>query len=565
MLLALAMLLAALALAAEAQRREERRAVLESLEGAGLAPWRVARERQRAERWDEPSRMRLEIARRLVNQALAPDPDAPAGEAAVALPLAHRLAAEAFAARPGDWRGPALLGSSLYLQRSLAADPRVVTEASLWEAPLVHARQLAPEAEEPGRFQAIAFLELWPYLPEDRRREARALLRGAFEHGPTFRRLLAPWLETARDREEALSVIPDQSAAWQHLQRELAPRTGFPGDAATRLEALERWRDALAKELEEELEVARRERPRDPYQARRTYLGIVARAPTEARFVPSVERALAEAPPGPALAAYDADVERWLDWTLALDLVGAPRLSAAAVDRLAAQAVNLPPPRAAHAAVATGDLPEGERLERRTFDGRDPAWGAYLVAKARDLVRRDRGEEALATLDRLPPSWRERPSALAARLAAARRAKRWTEAEEAAEALRRIADGPAVVWLPGDPPRGELVVAEEADSLLVEGRGTPPGRESTVTSTLVDVRLDGRRVAGRRLRGSDDPAPGRAVTAQVRDVPLPPPAVGVEADGPGPTPPDPRLHLLEVVPVDGGGFEPLRVRIRNAG
>jgi hypothetical protein len=496
-LIAAAAALAAATLAAEASRRADRAAVVAELERAPLPPARRERLASWAAQQDDPVRIRVEIARYLVNLVLAPVPEGEEMPQPGSLGLAHRLAAEAYSRRPAAWRAPALMGAALYLGRSLAGDRRLVTEGSAWDRPLAVARGLAPAAVEPVRFQAIAYLEIWPSLPPEKRQEARGLLRRVLRDPATFGRLIGPWLAIAEEAgeplDEALAVVPDQPAAWRHLQRTFAERGDWRSFAAAR----ERWRRALALGLERRLEeAARRQRRGDALGARGEYLRVITDAPMERRFAPLVERALLEAPAGAALPSLAPPLERWLEWVLALDLVGANPLSDTGVDRLAGLVAGLPDATAAHAAVAAGRLADAERIERRSPDAaRAEPWAGYRVAKARELTERGQGREALAVLDRLPAAWSGRPSGVAARRDAARAAG---DAAAALAAERRLDElaGDGAVWSGAGGTAGfwrELVTGEPADGVEVHGAA---GR-----GALVEVKLDGRLVAAERARG----------------------------------------------------------------
>jgi len=504
---------AALGFAAGAARRADRAAILDDVDAAPLA----ARQRDRLQTWtarqNDPLQARLELARFLVNETLSPDVAGEDSNDPEPLALAHRLAAEAYGRRPAAWRAPALMGAALYLQRSLAADRRLITEGSAWEQPLLEARRLTPVGPEPARFLAIAYLELWSTLPEEKRQEARELLRLAFEDTRTFDRLIGPWMTIAEEEgeslDEALAIVPDDPTAWRYLQRTFAQSGDWPSFFAARSS----WRRALAVSLDRRLaEAAALRQGGDPYGSRLAYLRVIADAPTETAFAPLVERALQEAPAGPSLPSMAVPLGRWLDWALALDLVGADPLSADALDRLAGMVDGLPAPAAAHAAVAAGRLADAERLARRSLDpAADGDWGGYLVSRARELAARRQGREALVSLDRLPASWQGRPSALDARLDAARAAGDTALAVETEERLAALAAARA----------GGIEVAGRA------GRGA-----------LVELRFDGRVVHGA-------PARGRPLVAS--EVPI-----------------APGLHLVEAVPV-AGTFSPSAVRLLPPG
>gem|GEM_PF-5101816 len=337
-----ALLLASAGFLAEVERRADRDEVVERIAELDLPAHRRAGLTAWAARGDDPVEIRVEAARRLVHQALAGGGESPedgAGQAAgdpggdsaqpagavPPLDLAGAFAAEAVARRPASWRAAHLLASSIYLRRSRDNDLRLVTAASDWNRPLERARMLAPAAGEPVRFQTAAYLELWPTLPQDRRDEARALLRRALTDAATFDRLILAWLAIAdadnASLAETLAVIPpDDPRAWRTLGDLFARQ----GDWRAALEARSRWRGARVADLEHRLEAAAAlKHGGRPYEARLAYLEVVAAAPTETTFAPLVADALAAAPPGTAEPRLAEPLRRWLDWARALERVGA--------------------------------------------------------------------------------------------------------------------------------------------------------------------------------------------------------------------------------------------------
>ncbi len=524
-----ALLLAWASLVAEGERRADRDRVAERIAGLDLATHRSLS--AWAARGDDPVEIRLEAARRLVNQAVEPPPNdaaenPDAGTPLPPLELAHDFAAEALARRPASWRAANLLASSVYLARARDADPRLVTAASDWNRPLDRARELAPAAPEPVRFQAAAYLELWTTLSEERRDLARDLLRRAMADGRTFDRLIQPWLAVAdaedASLEETLAVIPPDPRAWRTLEGLFARE----GDWDAALEARSRWRATLASDLEARLEeAASLHRGGRSYEARRKYLEVIAAAPTEATFTPLVADALAAAPPGPAQANLAEPLGRWLDWALELDLVDANPLPRT-VGRLAGSVAGLPDATRAHATVAADDLATAEGIERRSTGGGavGAAWRGYLVAKARYLHRNRPQEDCgaiAAALRRLPGGEAEWPSS---RLAAARcsggglpeAAGGWL----AEEGWRQVPEA----GMAGPTHRREIFLARPADGLRLTGDATG--------DSLVEVRLDGR------VRAAHHPRSGRPLE--------------VPADlAPG-------LHLVEVA-TPRGGFRPGRI------
>lgn len=542
-LLLAALALAAATLAAEAGRRADRAELVERIAGLDLPRHRRARLAEWAARQDDPTETRMEVGRLLVNETVNPpegdDGDDGEGNSDTApgdprtlpltqpitqpltqpLTLARDLASEAMTRRPAAWRAPAVLASAIYLERSEAGDPRLITEASDWDRPLDRARALAPTVDEPPRFQAVAYLELWPTLSAEKQAAARDLLRLALRDSPTFNRVIPAWLtisEAADDSlEETLEVVPNQPLAWSTLEGLFVRQRNWQGA----VEARRRWRDAMVAALRDRLtEASQMVSQRRGYDARLAYLKVIADAPREAAFVPLVAEALAEAPPGAALPALTEPLGRWLDWALALDLVGANPFPET-LDRLAGLVSDLPPAKAAHAAVAAGDLAKGERLEEAAPLGdpsRDP-WGGYRIAKAAHLG--ERCDEALASLAQLPPPWRQRPSARAALTACE------ASGTGAADSTARVEwQGVSTSSAEKSDPRLEAGIPWPARGLRVEGES---GNDA-----LVEVRLDGRVLAIQRVR------PGRSTEVETEITP--------------------GLHLLEVATLHGD-FRPLAV------
>ncbi len=449
----------------------------------------------------EPARVRLDVARALVADALAGR--GPHQTTAAVLPrlaLARELAAEAFAGRPAAWEAPLLLGASTYLERSLRGDRRLVTEAAAWNRPLEQARELAPAAPEPARFQVTAYVELWNYLSPARREEARRLVGRAFRDGPTFSRLIGPWLDRAGDPDEAMAALPDLPFVWQRLQQIFADRGDWPSVLAAR----ERWRAALADDLERRLaEAARRRHGGDAYGARQIYLRVIAAAPPEKRFVPLVERALSDAPPGSAVPSLREPLAAWLGWVLDLELTGHRPLPPAQVDRLAGLIPHLAAPLAARAALAADRLDLAEHLERgAAADVGTAAWSPYWIDKARLLLARRHAEEARGALARVAPTWWSSPSYL---LAARRAAQEAGDTAGAAAADRELVaaagrvDALRPLGAGGGTLRFEIYLEDAATQLLAAVDDAGDG-------ALLEVGLDGavieaeRARSGRRLR-----------------------------------------------------------------
>lgn len=494
-LLAAALVLATLAVVAETSRQREREAVIARLDDERFA----AEERDRlvaASASDHlPAKLRLALAHRLVHAATTGD----AGATTTGrLDLARSFAGEAFAERPAAWRAPMLLGTATYLVRAARRERELVTASEEWNDPLTWSRELAPASPEPARFTVLAYLELWPALSPEKRQTTIELMRHTLDQPQLFDRLIEPWLTAADDRETAFSALPDRAWIWARLERRYATR----GDWRAFTEVHERRLAALAGELEAQLDEAAALARRDAWEGRRLYLQTIADAPRDAAFLPLVGRALAEAPAGPPQPSLAEALSGWLDWVLALSLAGgeAP-LPPEAVGRLAGAIPDLAPALDAHAELTAGRLADGELIERRRFDA-DPAWGGYLVVKARRLALADPGA-ALATLARADDSWRRRPSYLVALADAARAEGDDATADAAAGALAAL---PAVAWSnEGNRAAIEAAAPAAARGFSIDGRADG--------EVMVTVRLDGRSVetrrAGRRgLRVEVEVAPG---------------------------------------------------------
>jgi len=202
-----------------------------------------------------------------------------------------------------------------------------------------------------------------------------------------------------------------------------------------------RARDALERELRKRLtsglQLAEQGKP---LAARSALFGVVADAPTEVRFAGIVDRALRSVPPGPASRQVTPALRDWLRWQLdsgtghPLDrLQWEPRnaagetdppgasdgLSPAAIARLRSAAFpggaeRQDLPLAARAALATpGDgadpIVRADRIERHADAPWSPEWARYFIDKARTLIAEHRLAEARETLNRVHPSWRDRP------------------------------------------------------------------------------------------------------------------------------------------------------------
>lgn len=287
---------------------------------------------------------RLMVARRLVVRGLEPYSPT-AVEATVAdLATAGELSREVLARRPVSWEAATLAGAATYLSWSWQEDPRLITDYQAWEEPLLLAHRLAPGKPEPERFLAAAYLELWPYLSADKRAFAGTLVEGAFRDPRVYERLVEPWFATYDPRADGdldrlLAPLPKRADAWVRVM----DRFAATGDWPAFCQAWGGRRDALFRQLEADIEEARvRVATGRPLDARGRLYGLLSLAPLDRRFVPLVERAMAEAAPGPVTDHWADSAVTWLDWGLDLcDL--APELcplTPATVARLAATATG---------------------------------------------------------------------------------------------------------------------------------------------------------------------------------------------------------------------------------
>jgi tetratricopeptide (TPR) repeat protein len=473
---------------------------------------------------DDPEAGRVALARALLVQALeerAPE------RRMQRLEEAGRLAEEVLARRPVSWEAAMVTGASTYLRWSIERDPRLLQEYHAWEDPLLLARRLAPGKEEPERYLATAYLELWPALSDAKRDLTRSLLATAFRDPRTFERLIDPWLDVSGGE---LEPVPDAPWAWEGLAQALARRGDWPGYC----EAWEMRRSALEDHLRHRLVEALDMVAGDRLLAARLELfGIAADAPRDHRFAPLVDQALRAAPFGPAPGdAIDPLVE-WLRWTQDVASRESLPLSPTAVARLRGAVVARGPAGsqagalAAWAAVALGDLPRAERMERAAQESWSEAWAPYRIEKARALTQRQRFDEAAETLEQVHPQWHDSPACLRARLELATALGRSEEVARLRGALSALT---ATSWRATEwfwrqgAARLEPSVAAPAPGLAMGVLEAPDG------GAAVEVWWDGSAVACRAV------ATGREI-----DLGLPV---------------TPGQHLLEVRSLAGGVVRP---------
>jgi hypothetical protein len=530
-----AVAVAALAVQRALTRHAQHRNVLKLLAETGLTLRQPDVARAAAVDPD-PVRGRLAVARALLAEASDYSPFAklPPRESAEAaarvnerLELGREIAATALAVRPGDWQAAMILGGATYRLWSSRGDPRVFSQRSAWQGPLVAATRLAPGEDEPRRLLAVAWLEVWPTLSDAERREALGVLSRAFQDPATFARCAELWLSVAPDREQAFSLVPDDSRAWSVLEGLYAGRTDWGGFSAARV----RRDDALIRELRQRVAGAgERLRGGDRPGARTLAAGVVDSAPVERRFVEPVEAALALCPPG--LVGSNETVRRWLTWAADGFVRGRERLPAGAVARLVASAGALPPPVAALAALAAGDLVEAERLERRNEAPTTEAWAPYWIAKAQVLAGQGRARDAAAALASVQRDSRATVPGVGARFAAARAAGDTAALDVVQRELASLASTawPATAWRWRGPVASlDLLAAVDSAGLAVSIDVAPTG------GAVVRVGVDGATSAIAPVRDG----PAISVTTPIRRGP----------------------HLLEVEVLAGGNVVPGKVEL----
>jgi hypothetical protein len=270
----------------------------------------------------DPWHARLQLARTLFATASSASPIEP-GEADRSpaatlrrLELARRLAASVAVERPSSWEAAMIQGASAYLGWSLQRDRRLLTEPEEWEGPLLRSLEVAPGRPEPVRFLAAAYLDLWPALSRGKKESARGLMARALADRRTFEVLIEPWLRTADSRAQAFSAIPRQPWAWERLQQIEAQGADWDAYREARL----RWYAALEQSMRDNLaEAEARLQGGDETRARLLFLSVL-QVPPRRRFLPHVESALAQCPPGPGGGSFAPYLQAWLDWSLDLCL-----------------------------------------------------------------------------------------------------------------------------------------------------------------------------------------------------------------------------------------------------
>lgn len=379
--------------------------------------------RQRIEWERNPDYAKLDVARAIVHQAhdqrslqgLAPEELAAEIDARLArLPIAGRLALDVLEHHPGSWEASLFLGASTYLEWALSRDSRLFTESERWQEPLLASYRTAPAKEETRLFLLAAYLELWPALSDERRAEAREMLRLSFaEDRNAWSRLGSLWLERARDVDEAFALLPADPGVWSRVESAYARRREWRPFLAARERRLE-TAEARVREL---VELARRQRSLgDATEAARSYSAALELLPVDARFASLLEEAVLEHPPGLGSRELVDRFEEWTRWATRLHELGLPSLDPRAFNRLAAVTPPGSLPEEALAALAADELYRGEHLESRAETLALEAWAPYLLCKARELIERKEVEAAEHTLDKIVLHARSDPLYWALRL-----------------------------------------------------------------------------------------------------------------------------------------------------
>ncbi len=514
----------------------------------------------------DPERARIRAARALLaveldpaHRAIAPDDgDDPAAQSAARLARGADLAAAALAARPAAWDAAMLLGATTYLGRAQARDPRLLARYREWEAPLAAALALAPSRDEPARFLAAAYLEIWPFLAPAKRAAAGTVLAAAFQDLDTFSRLSGPWFEVAPDREAAFALVPDDPAAWDRLQDLFAQRQDWPALAAARA----RGRRALGSRLVGQLaEAEARLAGGDIWGSRELFLEVASRAEPGARGVVLIARALDQCPPGPVDRETAARLALRLDWALDRCLVARCPLPPAALRRLARFSRDLESSERALAALLGGDTSEAARIERHAEAQWREDWAPYLLAKARRLAEQGRADEAAAALAQVHRSRHGTPLYWQVRREVALASSDPRAEQEAALRLRQLAaeSWPATAWTwQRGRARLEMLAPRAAEGLRLSFDVAPE------QGALVEVWLDGENLgsvpaaAGGIAIIPAGPA-GDVGTAGTAG------AVRTVSDVEDPRLLAPGLHLLDLRSVAGGAVLPGTVTLVGGG
>ena len=364
------------------------------------------------------------------------------------LDQARTIAGEALRQRPASWLALLILGVSRVLQ---ASPDELGDDIEAWERPLLLARSRNPTEPEAARYLAFGYLELWPQLSKDMQRSAKAILEEAFTDRGTLDQLLDTWLDRAASREEAFSVLPETSGAWQRVQEISAADADWP----SYLSARRRWRQAQALELRRRLaEATVRLQGGDLAPARDQFRTLAARLPVHGENLPHLQEILRLAPAGALNQSSLASLGRWLDWTLELCFLSECPLDADRLARLAQNSGELAPAVRALATLLAGDLAGAEAIERRESPTLSASWGRFHILRAVALLDRDDPGTAAEALLHVAPLWQDSPRYWQTKL---RLAERRQDLESIERSRQILSSYRSSDWLPSEWQRDRRV------------------------------------------------------------------------------------------------------------
>lgn len=450
---------------------------------------------ERLRREPDLEQARVLAARALVRQVLRQEATLGRSERLDRLELSRQLAAEVLHRRPASWGASTLLGASTYLGWSIGRDNRLLMAAPAWEAPLWQATVLGPGKAEPASFLSMAYLELWPSLPPDKRREARDLLRRGLADPESFPRLIGAWLATAEEVEEALALVPAQPYAWRHVRSLLEADGNWHGYSL----ATQRWYEVLDADFAAGFaEAEARLAAGDLLGARDRLLLILRETPLDRRYATTMTRVMQRLPAGLADTITARHLRRWLRWARPLCRIGSCPLPPEVIGRIAhavesaGQADGQVTSEAlrAETALLGGQLDRGESIERQATETWRPEWAPYFIAKSQLLVARKSTVEARATLERVHPLGQNSPAYWRARIAVEEAAGDTTATDWARtrrETLR-AERWPAAVWFQGGTTTQLNLLSSSAHGLEIQ-------LDSPSTEAAVTVHWDGRTLA----------------------------------------------------------------------
>ncbi len=324
------------------------------------------------------------------------------------LDISGDLAAQVGRERPAVWQASMWRGATTYLSWSIDRDPRLLSRRSEWELPLLRAAELAPGRDQPRRFLAAAYLEVWPALGDDEIPAAKKILSTAMGDPMVLRAFIGPWLAQATDLDEAFTIIPDNPPSWSVVRSHFGRVGDYPGFT----NAHNRWELSVEHTLKDLVnEMQRSLGGGDPSSARRIVASVVSLAPPDARYADKVAEAMLRRPPGPGSPSEARGSRAWLQWSLEAARRDEIFLPTAVFDRLAAGINDLSEAERATARLVSGNITGAENIERRREDLNTEAWAPYCLSKARFLADQGDRQGATAMLNRMHRSLRSSPAA----------------------------------------------------------------------------------------------------------------------------------------------------------